>query len=150
MKSRKRARQARSRATRPPRAKSGRQSALDNLRQLLHAKAFRIPPPAWPADLIEAMTGAGETVSGDKGRSPEPSSAPSPYGTAEDLVRLIAQVATGVWRARRKMPPEDADDVPREIRQAARHLQSVWDALESALSKKKAWVFCGDDRLKGA
>ncbi|MBK8976386.1 MAG: hypothetical protein IPM29_10690 [Planctomycetes bacterium] len=49
--------------------------------------------------------------------------------TSVDVYRLLSDVATGIWRARRKMLPDGASEPPPELRSSWRHLESVWDAL---------------------
>ena len=44
----------------------------------------------------------------------------------------LAKVATGLWRARRRMCRPGADEPLPEMRQPYRHVQSAWDALAEA------------------
>lgn len=46
--------------------------------------------------------------------------------------RVVARLATGLWRARRRMcRPGSGEPLP-EMRQPHRHVQSAWDELEEA------------------
>ena len=47
----------------------------------------------------------------------------------KDLEKIIADIATGVWRMRDKFKKVDMDDLPDEIKKAHRYVQSTWDAL---------------------
>jgi len=49
-----------------------------------------------------------------------------------DFQKLIADIATGVWRMRNKFSMVNADNLPNEITKAYRHLDSIWDTLASA------------------
>lgn len=49
-----------------------------------------------------------------------------------NLQKLIADIATGVWRMRNKFSMVNIEDLPDEMKKANRHLESVWDALASA------------------
>ena len=48
----------------------------------------------------------------------------------QHLYRLIAHVATGLWRIRRKMVSEGAADLPAEMAAACRHLEATMDVLK--------------------
>ncbi len=48
------------------------------------------------------------------------------------LLRLLADVATGLWRAHKKVAPDEDGELSAEWRSVFRHLQSCRDALTSA------------------
>lgn len=48
------------------------------------------------------------------------------------LVGLVADIATGVWRIKKKFSAVKIDDLPDEIKKAYRHVESTWDAIYSA------------------
>ncbi len=50
----------------------------------------------------------------------------------EKIVRLLADVGTGLWRLRKRMVHEKTGEPLEEMRKAYRHLESIWDALRSA------------------
>jgi hypothetical protein len=54
---------------------------------------------------------------------------PSPTDWAEKL-KFLADVATGVWRLRKRMCQPGSDRPREELRREFSHLQSVWDALK--------------------
>jgi hypothetical protein len=51
------------------------------------------------------------------------------------LIGLLADIATGIWRLKKKFSAVKIDDLPDEIKKAHRHLESIWDALSSAKVK---------------
>lgn len=50
----------------------------------------------------------------------------------KNLQKLIADIATGVWRMRNKFLMVNVTDLPNEIKKAYRHLDSIWDTLTIA------------------
>lgn len=48
-----------------------------------------------------------------------------------ELLRLIADIATGMWRIKNKFSA-NIEDLPDEIKKAQRHLESTLDVLENA------------------
>jgi hypothetical protein len=87
------------------------------LRQLLQPPELRIsaPDPAAVLPLLEAL--------GREPRSP---------GAEEPRARLLAEMATGLWRLRGRMVDAGTGEPHPEMRRAFRHLQAVWDALARA------------------
>jgi hypothetical protein len=49
----------------------------------------------------------------------------------KDLLKLLAEVATGMWRIKRKFSAIDTDQLQDEMKKAHRYVQSTWDALTS-------------------
>lgn len=52
-----------------------------------------------------------------------------------ELVGLIADIATGIWRMKNKFSAVKIDDMPDEVKKAYRHVESTWDMLYSAKVK---------------
>jgi len=48
------------------------------------------------------------------------------------LQKLIADIATGIWRIKKKFSAVKIDDLPDEIKKANRHLESILDTLKNA------------------
>jgi hypothetical protein len=100
-------------------ARSG--SLLAGLRQLVYPSAFRIPPPAWPPDLLAGLDQIAKiritAATGDADK---------------DLLRLFASVGTGLWRLRGRMQKAGSDRPAPGMERAFTHLQSVWDVLAKA------------------
>lgn len=48
------------------------------------------------------------------------------------LIGLLADIATGIWRIKKKFSAVKIDDLPDEIKKAHRQLESIWDTLISA------------------
>jgi hypothetical protein len=51
---------------------------------------------------------------------------------AEDVIRMIANVGTGLWRMRQKMVKPGTDEPLEEMRRVYRHFESVWDSIIQA------------------
>jgi len=51
---------------------------------------------------------------------------------AEDVIRMIANVGTGLWRMRQKMVNSDTNEPLEEMRRVYRHFESVWDSIRQA------------------
>lgn len=49
-----------------------------------------------------------------------------------ELIKLLADIATGMWRIKNKFSAVGVNDLPNEIKKAYRHVESTWDALASA------------------
>lgn len=110
------------RSSRPKRRK--RSGLLAGLRQFLYRKPFRIPPPALPAEFLAAL----ET----EAKAQEQRLWRAPGADASGFYRLIADVATGLWRIRKKVLPDGAGEPPEGMRSVYRHVEAVWDALTAA------------------
>lgn len=106
---------------------------FSGFRQMLFPKEYRIGRPIWPASatvFLERMV-----------QQPEPSQPSPSEATVEvspsllaptELVRLLCEVGTGLWRLRQKMFQPGTDRPLEEMRRAYRHLEFVWDALTQA------------------
>lgn len=100
------------------------------IRQWMYPQEFRIDPPVWPPELIEAVAWVGESM--QAGERQKTAGGSRGQAAAAAQLGLMTQVGTGLWRLRNKMV-EAATGRPREeIRRAYRHLESVWDAMVEA------------------
>lgn len=104
-----------------------RSTFASRLRQLMFRKAFRIPAPVWPADVLEQI----EAARRDRGdRAPRPESRLEPGLTAnEDTMVLVAELVTGLWRIRRRLLADGNGEPPEGQRAVFRHVESAWDVL---------------------
>lgn len=100
------------------------------LRQRRYPAEFRIDPPVLPVPV---------TVHTEPAPVPEPEPAPEPRPQVESAAdatdlpdEVVAEIATDVWRTRRKIGDGRDPDAPRAQRQAARHVRAVWDRLAEA------------------
>lgn len=50
----------------------------------------------------------------------------------KDLLKLLADVTTGIWRIKNKFSDVDIDGLPDEIKKAHRHHESICDMLKNA------------------
>lgn len=111
--------------SRPPRPSGSGLAAW--LRQLLHPPELRIDAPA---------VGPLLALLGELDQLPPPHldpPAPAPGPPAEDpRARLLADLATGLWRLRGRMVDARSGEPLSEMRRAYRHLEAVWDALSQA------------------
>ena len=48
------------------------------------------------------------------------------------LIKLLADIATNLWRARNRINAEELDNIPEHVRKAARHYEASWDLLINA------------------
>ena len=95
---------------------------VHDLGQLQYPPAFRIPASA-------ELPGGEES---DAAAPATPAAAPTTRVLSvetKDLLLLIASVATGLWRVRRRMAPEEGEELSSRMQKAWRHVQSTWDAL---------------------
>ena len=89
-----------------------------SLRQYLFPREFRIGAPVWQEDIRVQMQKIVELL-----RTP-PADAPEKAN-----VRLLADLATGLWRLRSKMVQPGTGQPLDSMTRAYRHFESVWDAL---------------------
>jgi len=97
-----------------------------DLRQRAYPEAFRIEQGPLPPDLPASAEAPGHAA---------PAKPPGPAALDDrtrDLLGLVANVATGLWRARKRMLPDGQAEPPDELRGAYRHVEATWDALISA------------------
>ncbi|NLN01282.1 MAG: hypothetical protein GX174_05180 [Lentisphaerae bacterium] len=101
-----------------PPVKDMLQHGVESMRQLMQPAAFRIAAPD-ESERKPCASNAGD---------------PTPASTEEQLntaLKTIAAVATAVWRAKNKLDAEADAELPDELRNVPRHVQSAWDALEA-------------------
>lgn len=94
------------------------QHGMESVRQLMQPAAFRIAAP----EECERMASA------DNADDLTPASTEDQLNAA---LKTIAAVATAVWRAKNKLDAEADAELPDELRNLPRHIQSAWDALEA-------------------
>ena len=94
------------------------QHGMESVRQLMQPAAFRIAAPEESERKAEAHNADDST----------PASAEDQLNAA---LKTIAAVATAVWRAKTKLDTEAEAELPDELRNLPRHIQSAWDALEA-------------------
>jgi hypothetical protein len=94
-----------------------------NLRQLKYPRDFRIGPPVWPQDTREALDEIVrliQSLSQTAGESSQP----------QDMERFVAEVGTGIWRARKKLAELGMKETSKELRFAVYAVESTWDVLK--------------------
>jgi hypothetical protein len=96
-----------------------------DLRQLRFPEEFRIAPAVWGPEELSALQEALRLQETARVQ-PEP---PGDGGPGEELLRNIA---TGLWRIRRRMLEPGSDEPVAAMRGAFRHLQATWDVLSEA------------------
>ncbi|MFI0366701.1 hypothetical protein ACH35V_02410 [Actinomadura sp. 1N219] len=92
------------------------------LRQWRHPPEFRIRASAWPADALAELA-RSVAVHGAGPAADVPADVPH-AGAPELPDRLLAELATNLWRLRTRI--ERMDDPPRPV---VRHLEAAWDVL---------------------
>ncbi len=99
--------------------------AVDDARQMTHPGPFRIDESP---DIVmvseDAMLGIAPA-----GR--EPMAARGLDADSKHLLKVVAAVATAIWRARAKLENQAGVELPSEFRHLPRHVQAAWDALAS-------------------
>jgi hypothetical protein len=99
------------------------------LRQWLFPREFRIDSPPWPKRELAALEkAAGALAATPGGGAPGAPGAVGPPGAPDPLAReqerFLADVATGLWRMKRRLETDEA------ARRACQFIfESVWDAL---------------------
>lgn len=106
------------------------QKLLGSIRQLMFPREFRIAVPVWPTSYLESVTNIIQQIETELtntiavgNKEPEPS---------PDNIGLLADIATGLWRTRKNIVQERTDTPKEGMGKAFRHVQSVFDALETA------------------
>ena len=91
-----------------------------SVRQLLYPREFRIAAPNWPdfPGVLEDMVSLLQ---------PAPPEVKISSRKEEDLLNLVVDVGTVIWRLQRRLTT--GGEVPEEIRRISRDLESAWDAL---------------------
>jgi hypothetical protein len=96
-------------------------------RQRRHHRAFRVPPPPGHLALLEELAGVLAAT--------EPASAPTPSASAAGTPpppdgKRLAEAATGLWRAQRRLAGDDGRSAAG--RQAGRYLRTCREALAAS------------------
>jgi len=82
-------------------------------------------------ELARSLAGAIQSESlTDEGPKPEPESGSEP--PASELVKLLADVGTGLWRLQSKMLPAGASQPSAENRRSYKQLEAILDTLTAA------------------
>ena len=96
---------------------------FNSLRQLRYPREFRIAPPVWSPDLLQALL---QLVN----RSATPDTTPPIEETAS--TQMLADVATHLWRLRKKMLQPGSEQPLEEMRSAYRTFEYAWNALRES------------------
>lgn len=107
-----------------------RGSWLASIRQLLFPREFRIAAPQWPAawngeaadkwlQAAAEQLAAGASKGGD-------------MTVPREWSRLLADLATGIWRLKLRCLEPGTDRPREEMRRAYRDVEALWDALTQA------------------
>jgi len=99
------------------------------LRQLLFRRAFRIEAPVWPPPLPVAADSAVDVSAEKEPPAPTPR---QPGAESRALLEVVAELATALWRIRRRMLQEGDGKPPEQWRRLYRYVESAWDAVHSA------------------
>lgn len=98
------------------------------LRQLSFPSAFRIGAPSLSPEAICEPEGQ----SAEEGTAhPAATVREPPAAETKELLRLLTDLATGLWRIKRKLEMLPENVPPEEMRRLRRHVQSAWDVLSS-------------------
>ena len=112
--------------------KPRRRSVTDRLsdaRQMLYPPEFRIPSSSWSDDRLAVL----EFIRVNKASGPakRPPKAVEPIAEGE-IASFLADVATGLWRMRRKMVDAESGEPLEDMRRVFRHMESIGDAMTQA------------------
>ncbi|VAW65820.1 hypothetical protein MNBD_GAMMA09-3309 [hydrothermal vent metagenome] len=104
---------------------------INSFRQLMFPKEFRIAAPIWPPGYLELITNMIKQLEVEltsKGEEKDKKLEEA----LPDKTGLLADIATGLWRTRKNIVEEGADTPKDGMEKAFRHVQSVFDVLETA------------------
>jgi hypothetical protein len=113
-------------------------SLRGTVRQWRFPRALRIadaePPPPGIDEFADALRELTAAARRNGSRPVESAESTEPVETVEPALddRTLAHVATGLWRARRRMLRPGSDEPRPEVRKEFRHVQSTWDTLAAA------------------
>ena len=99
-------------------------NVLRSIRQWRYPREFRIATPVWSYELLPALEQLSAALSARVASS----------STLDETTysRMLADVATGLWRLRQKMLQPGTDQPLEEMRRVYRSFASAWDALMEA------------------
>ena len=102
-------------------------SILESLRQLRYPSPLRIDPASWNDSRDEELKEALQQLHAASGDS-------AVLGNTEmdQMVRILADIGTGLWRLKQRMLKPGTTRPLDEMSRAYRHLESTWDVLVSA------------------
>lgn len=98
---------------------------LATIRQWRYPQEFRIKPALWPPDVKQALRGVIL-------RSATTEATATPPSAEASYLRILVDVATGLWRLQQKILQPGTDRPREEMRRAYRSFESTWDALVQA------------------
>ena len=101
---------------------------FQNLRQWCYPPEFRITPPIWPESCFSQLSQLAEQMAMQEGTHP---GATLTENGPEAFDALLAEVATGLWRARKNMTQNNGEHPNEGMERPYRHVASVIDALEA-------------------
>jgi hypothetical protein len=100
---------------------------LGSLRQLAFPREFRIQATTRSVDILKHAGLIHEFLSAAERQMP-----PAVEGTDDGLSRMLADIATGLWRMRRRMLDSETGQPREEMRRVYRQMEATWDALSQA------------------
>lgn len=95
-------------------------------RQLRYSRAARIPTSTEISvdNLLVLLDGSNQ--------APQATHPLAEALPTENLVRLLADLGTGLWRMKQRMVDPQTGDPLEQMRRPYRHLESMWDAFDRA------------------
>lgn len=100
------------------------------LRQLLFPRAFKIVPPRWPQALFDSL-GQAQVAEGVRNTATvAPSDNRPTVRDTGEIYKLIADLATGIWRIRRRVEQVSNEYGSDGLRGICRHVENSWDLLQ--------------------
>jgi hypothetical protein len=102
-------------------------SVLDGLRQLRYPAPLRIGSAAWKNTSVEELKKVLQQMRSDPTQLEVPGNR-----EADQVIRILADVGTGLWRLKQRMLKPGTTRPLDEMNRAYRHLESTWDVLVSA------------------
>jgi len=101
-------------------------NALENIRQWMYPPEFRIAAPVWPAEFADTLAQLARAL---EQRAMVVPANPAKLAEERKQQRMLADVCTGLWRARQKMVHPGTDRPLEEMRRVYRHFEAAWDAF---------------------
>lgn len=104
-------------------------NALEDLRQWTYPPEFRIAAPVWSAEFTDTLAQLARALEQQAKVVPAD---PAKLAEERKQRRMLADVCTGLWRARQKMVQPGTDRPREEMRRVYRHFEAAWDAFKQA------------------